>query len=238
MKIVIVFDNYLYNPELKTEWGFSCMIEGLKKTILFDTGSDGTLLLSNMRTLDAHVKKIDTIVISHDHWDHTGGLQEILNENHNVDVYVLPSFSEALKGSIEATGAHLREAKNPTELCSRAYSTGVLGTTIQEQSLVIKTNNGLVIITGCAHPGIVYIVETAKNYFKQNVFMVFGGFHLGGYADHQLIKIIEDFRKLGVEKAGPCHCSGGRCRELFKQEYKDDFLHIGAGTVIEINSDE
>jgi 7,8-dihydropterin-6-yl-methyl-4-(beta-D-ribofuranosyl)aminobenzene 5'-phosphate synthase len=236
MKATVVFDNYLHSPALKTEWGFSCMIQGLEKTILFDTGSDGTLLLSNMKILDLDVTQIDTVMISHDHWDHTGGLNELLNTHQNVDVYVLPSFSGTLKKGIEATHAHLKEDKSPTELCSHAYSTGMLGTTIKEQSLVIKTSHGLIVITGCAHPGVVHIIETAKNYFKQNIFMVFGGFHLGGYADSHLLHVIKDFRGLGVEKAGPCHCSGDRCRELFKEEYKDDFMTIGAGTVIEINS--
>jgi 7,8-dihydropterin-6-yl-methyl-4-(beta-D-ribofuranosyl)aminobenzene 5'-phosphate synthase len=59
MKITIVFDNYLHNPELKTEWGFSCLIEGFEKNILFDTGSDGEILLENMQKLKLDPKKTD-----------------------------------------------------------------------------------------------------------------------------------------------------------------------------------
>ena len=234
MEIITLFDNYLHNPELKTEWGFSCLIEGLEKTILVDTGSDGVLLLSNMRKLDLVTKKIDTIFISHDHWDHTGGLKEILKENANVDVLALPSFSKNLKSSITVTGAHLKENKGPNKICSHVYSTGTLGAAIEEQSLVIETEKGLVIITGCAHPGIVNIIKTAKDTLKQNVFLVFGGFHLGGYPHVELKRIIEQFQNLGIEKAGPCHCSGVRCREMFTNAYKGNFVNIGVGKIIEI----
>jgi 7,8-dihydropterin-6-yl-methyl-4-(beta-D-ribofuranosyl)aminobenzene 5'-phosphate synthase len=64
--------------------------------------------------------------------------------------------------------------------------------------------------------------------------MVFGGFHLVAGSDVELKKIIEQFRKLGVEKVGPCHCSGERCRRLFLDEYKEDFVDIGVGKVIQI----
>lgn len=191
-----------------------------------------------MRKLDLDTKKINTIFISHDHWDHTGGLREILKENANVDVLVLPSFSENLKSNITVSGAHLKEDKSPNKICSHVYSTGTLGTAIEEQSLVIETEKGLVIITGCAHPGIVNIIKSVKDRLKQTVFLVFGGFHLGSYPLHDLKKIIEQFQHLGVEKAGPCHCSGVRCRELFANTYKKDFVNIGVGKVISVSGIE
>jgi len=64
--------------------------------------------------------------------------------------------------------------------------------------------------------------------------MVFGGFHLGGHPDSVLKQIIEQFQKLKVEHAGPSHCSGERCRELFANAYKENFMDIGVGKIIEI----
>jgi 7,8-dihydropterin-6-yl-methyl-4-(beta-D-ribofuranosyl)aminobenzene 5'-phosphate synthase len=182
--------------------------------------------------------KIDAVFLSHEHWDHTGGLQDFLQHNQKAVVYLLASFPESIKNIVTRAGATFVEIANPTTFCEKAGTVGELGTNISEQSLVIETNEGLVIITGCAHPGIVQIIEAAKNYFGKNAYMVFGGFHLGGYSDSELMNIIQKFRKLGVTKVGPCHCSGDRCRALFKEEYKDDFLEIGVGKIILIQSSE
>jgi 7,8-dihydropterin-6-yl-methyl-4-(beta-D-ribofuranosyl)aminobenzene 5'-phosphate synthase len=64
--------------------------------------------------------------------------------------------------------------------------------------------------------------------------LVIGGFHLGGAGDSKLRDIIKSFRELGVKKAAPCHCSGDRTRELFKEEYGEDFIANGVGMIIEI----
>jgi 7,8-dihydropterin-6-yl-methyl-4-(beta-D-ribofuranosyl)aminobenzene 5'-phosphate synthase len=236
--ITILYDNYPFDDRLKTEWGFSCLIEGLEKTILFDTGGNGAVLMDNIEKLVVNPDEIDAVFLSHEHWDHTGGLQDFLQHNQKVVVYLLASFPESIKNIITHAGATFVEITSPTYFCERAGTIGELGTSINEQSLVIETDDGLVIVTGCAHPGIVHIIEAVKNYFGKNVYMVFGGFHLGGYSDSELMKMIQDFRKLGVVKVGPCHCSGDRCRTLFKDEYKDDFVEIGAGKTILINSDE
>lgn len=234
MKITIIFDNYPHNPELKTEWGFSCLIEGFENTLLFDTGGDGKILLDNMKYLGIDPNKIDKLLISHDHWDHTGGLQSFLEKKSNVDVYMLPSFSNGIKDIARSKGAHLIESHTAEKLCSHIHTSGTLGTTIKEQSLIIETQKGLVIITGCAHPGIVNIIESVQKRFNQEINMVFGGFHLGGYTDSDLKNIIAQFRRLKVLNAGPCHCSGDRCRELFVNAYKDNFLNIGVGKIIQI----
>jgi 7,8-dihydropterin-6-yl-methyl-4-(beta-D-ribofuranosyl)aminobenzene 5'-phosphate synthase len=78
MKLTIVYDNEVKKKELKPGWGFSCLIETKSASILFDTGADSPTLLHNMRELDIDPKNIGTIVISHAHGDHTGGLSGIL----------------------------------------------------------------------------------------------------------------------------------------------------------------
>jgi 7,8-dihydropterin-6-yl-methyl-4-(beta-D-ribofuranosyl)aminobenzene 5'-phosphate synthase len=178
MKITIVFDNYPYNAELKTEWGFSCLIEGFENTLLFDTGGDGRILLDNMKNLGIDPNKINKLLISHDHWDHTGGLQSFLEKKSNLDVYMLPSFSNGIKDIARSKGAHLIESHTAEKLCSHIHTSGTLGMAIKEQSIIIETQKGLVIITGCAHPGIIHIIESVQKRFNQKINMVFGGFHL------------------------------------------------------------
>jgi 7,8-dihydropterin-6-yl-methyl-4-(beta-D-ribofuranosyl)aminobenzene 5'-phosphate synthase len=90
----------------------------------------------------------------------------------------------------------------------------------------------LIVITGCAHPGIVKIVNKAKDLFKNTVLLVMGGFHLGGESKGEIENIISSFRKLGVSYVGPCHCSGDTARQLFKKEYGENFINVGVGRIV------
>jgi len=231
MKLTILFDNFPYKEGLKTSWGFSCLVNS---NFLFDTGGDGEVLLHNINKLKIDPKKIKRIFISHDHWDHTGGLSELLKRTQTPKVYILKSFSQHLRRRIEMGKAERIEIERAGKLYENIYSTGGLGTWIKEQSLVIKHPKGLLVLTGCAHPGIVNILNKVKEMFKEEIYLVIGGFHLGGYPRKEILRIISHFRDLGVKKAGPSHCTGDRPREFFKQEYGDDFLEVGVGRVIEI----
>jgi 7,8-dihydropterin-6-yl-methyl-4-(beta-D-ribofuranosyl)aminobenzene 5'-phosphate synthase len=91
-----------------------------------------------------------------------------------------------------------------------------------------------VVITGCAHPGVVQIVENAKTMFGENVHLVMGGFHLGEKNVSEIETILADFRQKCVEKVAPSHCTGDQAIAMFKQEYAQDFIQSGAGRVIVI----
>ena len=234
VSITTIYDNYQYNPGLKTGWGFSCLVKTENITLLFDTGGDSETLLSNMEKLKILPSEVDIIVLSHIHGDHTGGLKGFLEKNSKVKVYLPKSFPSSFKTDVESEGATAIDVHEPIEIEKGTYTTGELGVLIKEQSLIINTEKGIIVITGCAHPGIVNIVRKAKEITNENIYLVLGGFHLGGVSDSNLKSIIADFRKLGVEKVAPCHCSGDRCRELFKEEYKDNFISNGVGKIIEI----
>lgn len=88
------------------------------------------------------------------------------------------------------------------------YTSGVMEGWIKEQSLVLDTEKGLVVITGCAHPGIVNILLKVKELFKKDIYCVFGGFPLAGFDKAEIKEIIAKLRGLGVQKVGPSHCSG------------------------------
>ncbi|RLG70540.1 MAG: hypothetical protein DRO11_06110, partial [Methanobacteriota archaeon] len=147
--ITIVYDNNPYDPRLRKGWGFSCLIKTNGKTILFDTGGDGSILLGNMEKLGIDPKKIDIIVLSHIHGDHTGGLETILALNKKTTVYTPKSFPEDIKNYIRSR-AKLVEVGKPAEIVRGVYTTGELGTSIVEQSPVVVTPSGLVAVTGCA----------------------------------------------------------------------------------------
>jgi 7,8-dihydropterin-6-yl-methyl-4-(beta-D-ribofuranosyl)aminobenzene 5'-phosphate synthase len=98
----------------------------------------------------------------------------------------------------------------------------------------VSSGKGLVVVTGCAHPGIVTIVEAAKNHFDADIYHVIGGFHLGGQPEATLQHIVQDFRRLGVQKVTPTHCTGDEAIALFRSEYGDDYIAGGAGKVFVI----
>jgi 7,8-dihydropterin-6-yl-methyl-4-(beta-D-ribofuranosyl)aminobenzene 5'-phosphate synthase len=233
--ITVIYDNNEYKQGLEAAWGFSCLVSGTEKTILFDTGGDGELLMRNMGKLNIDPETVDAIVLSHIHGDHVGGLKTVLAANSNVDVYVPKSFPEDFKKSIEKYGAQLVDVHEPSKICENVYSTGELGVAIKEQSLVIHTEKGLVVITGCAHPGIVKIIGHAKNMIKDEVLFVMGGFHLGSTSKKQIKTIISGFNNLGVHNVAPCHCSGDNARDLFEQEFQQHCINVTVGRVIKMD---
>ena len=96
----IVYDNNPHDDRLQTEWGFGCVITGCEKTILFDTGGEGDVLLSNMRICGIDPSRIDAVVLSHIHGDHTGGLDEFLQVNPDVEVYLPKVFPVEFKAQV------------------------------------------------------------------------------------------------------------------------------------------
>jgi 7,8-dihydropterin-6-yl-methyl-4-(beta-D-ribofuranosyl)aminobenzene 5'-phosphate synthase len=231
VKLTVVYDNYTLCEECRTDWGFACIIEGMAKTILFDTGTSGDLLLENMDKLQVEAGHVDLVVISHNHGDHTGGLTAFLDRRGGVPAYLPKSVSSELVRNAKARGASVVIADKPLMICEHVYLTGPLGDAVIEQSLILDTPQGLVVVTGCAHPGIVQIVCKAKEMLAKEVYFVMGGFHLGQTPETRIQDIIDEFRGLGVQKVGPCHCTGDRAIELFKQAYAEDFVPMGVGKI-------
>jgi len=231
LTITIVFDNNPYDERLRTSWGFAALVEHQNQTLLFDTGGDGLILLENMRILGINTSDIQGVMLSHAHNDHTGGLVYLLESGARPKIYVFPGFG----GNIDQETAKITEVlqvEPGDSITDGLYTTGAMGGGIREQALVIRTSKGLVVITGCAHPGIVQIVEKAKEMFDEPVYLVMGGFHLGDKSDHQLDGIITAFRELGVHKVAPCHCTGEEAIARFKAEYRENFIQAGVGSVI------
>jgi len=234
VKLSILYDNYPSNPGLKTDWGFSCLIEGPEKTILFDTGGDGAVLLSNAKLLGADLSKVELIVLSHNHCDHKGGIDEVLGLARGIPVYVPESAHADLKTGIEAAGGSAVPVLKPLRLSEGVYSTGEISGPVNEQSLVLVTKKGLVVITGCSHPGIDRILDTVRSQFSGTIHLVFGGFHLLSHNETDLNAVLDRLVALDVRRWGPTHCTGGAAILKFHDRFHERVERIGAGKIIEI----
>jgi len=234
LRITIIYDNYAFDQRMETEWGFAALIEYGGEKVLFDTGGDGRRLLGNAERLGIDLSRIRHVVLSHIHFDHTGGLEGFLSqvaEEVRPRVYTLPSFPTDF-GSRIGSRAEIVEVK-PFQLVAGAiYTTGEIIGVVNEQVLVITTDRGLVVVTGCAHPGIVEIVEKAKEHFGEDIHLVIGGFHLRGKPEAELRSIVADFRRLGVRKVSPTHCTGDEAISMFMEEFGEDYIRGGAGRII------
>ncbi len=232
LAIQIVHDNYACLDSLKTAWGFSALVTGPEKTILFDTGSDGTLLLENLARLQIDPGRIDLVVLSHIHGDHTGGLTGLLQANPRVQVYLPASFPVRFKETVRGRGATVVEIRGPQEVCKNVYTMGVLGRRVKEQALVIRTQRGLVVLTGCAHPGVVNVLKRIRHLHEDSLLLVIGGFHLEWVTRWRIEATVSVFRSYGVQYVAPTHCSGEKARRLFEQGYGPGYLNTGAGKMI------
>lgn len=229
MTATIVFDNYPGAENLRTGWGFACHLQLPGTTVLFDTGADGGLLVDNMLALDLNPEAIDLIVLSHDHGDHTGGIRDVLSLNPNARVILLDSFGGGTKGIIRQAGATLVEAQPGQELAAGVFTTGEVTGPPPEQALVVETAEGLVVITGCAHPGVERMAQAAMRLRGGEVALVFGGFHLSGAGRGRIEDAARSLQQIGVRRVGPCHCSGDTARVVFAEAFGDDYVDVHVG---------
>ena len=227
--LISVYDNCQVDPELKTAWGFGTVVKTPNEVLLFDTGGNSEILLFNMEKMNIDPQSIDKVIISHIHADHVGGLKGFLDKNNNVTVFIPSSFPNSITNMITSQKAEFVNISGPQKISDFAFSTGELYGPPKEQSLVINSKKGLIVIAGCGHPGITNIVKKTKKMFpKLKVYLVMGGFH------HPPIAVVQELRELGVEKVAPSHCTGDQVIELFRKEYKENFIGYGVGKIIEI----
>ena len=216
MDLKILYDNEAIKG-FRGRWGFSCLVG---EKLLFDTGADLDTLLFNMHRFNVNINVIDKIVFSHEHGDHTGGFQ-IIEHLRKVKIYLPKSFSRHFKRRVSSfPNVELVEISKLEEIDDNIFTTGELGFLIKEQSLIVKTNKGLTVITGCSHPGLDRILRTASKLGR--IYGVVGGFHT-----FNKLEILRD-----VSLIVPCHCTA-RKREIIKL-YPDSSMKCSAGLRIEI----
>lgn len=233
MLVKVIFDKTAKYKKLHTGWGISLLVDG---RVVFDTGESGPRLMENMALLKTDIEKIEAAVISHDHWDHKGGLWKLLEARRGLAVYACRNFSAEFKEKVQAFGGDLIEVKNKRMISGGIFVTGesageYKGEYMPEQALVVKTGRGISVLTGCAHPGILKMLSRAGRSFPgEGIYAVLGGFHLADQASERIKMIAGGFRRMGVKKAGPAHCSGAKAERIFRAEFGRNFLKIQAGT--------
>lgn len=213
MRVTIIYDNEISRKDLRADWGFSCLVEAHDRRILFDTGAKGDILLGNMKRLDIEPSSIGAVFISHADWDHTGGLADFLKKNSDVTLYIPPSYSTppdlAREGIV---------VKGPMKIHEGIFSTGELRGI--EQSLIVTTDRGSVIITGCSHPGVGDILEAASTHGK--IYALIGGLH--GFNEFERLK--------GINVICATHCT--EFKADIASRYPDTYIEGGAGRIINI----
>jgi 7,8-dihydropterin-6-yl-methyl-4-(beta-D-ribofuranosyl)aminobenzene 5'-phosphate synthase len=233
--IRVIYDNYIKTEGLKSDWGYSIVIEGLDKIILFDTGTKPDIFESNFRKIGLDPDRIDLLVISHEHGDHTGGIPAFVKMKRNIPVIIPSSFSDSFKKKMVAFGLEPILVKEPAKICENLYSSGEFDFQIAEHALVLNTKQGLVVMTGCSHPGIAGMLKEIKSTFNKNIFMVFGGFHLMAKSEKEMEAIITDMKALGVVKCGATHCTGDKQIKMIKNAFGADYFELGVGNAIVLN---
>ena len=219
--LTIVYDNEA-DEGFKSGWGFSCLVDTDETKILFDTGWDGCALLHNLKKANISPKEIGKVVLSHQHWDHIGGLSVLLNANPDMEVYVPASFSKRLKDEISKR-ARLIEVSEAVEICQNVYTTGELDTGVKglkEQSLVLDSGNDLFVIVGCSHPGLTRILNAASQF--GTIVGVMGGLH--GSTEYDVLE--------GMKLIAACHCTAHK--DEIAGRFPGAFRDVGAGWSIDL----
>lgn len=279
LTVTVLVDDSL-SPEkrnLAAKHGLSLYIEtsvaGEENRILMDTGPPPDIVLQNAQTIGVDLRQIDAIVISHGHYDHTGGLIGILRQTpRQVTVVIhpqafIPKFASTPKlrfigldlrdqASIIASGGVPLIARNPVRISNGVMTSGevrrltdyeksegfwkvederfIEDQVIDEQALLINLKDrGLVVITGCAHPGIINILNHSKDISKiNNVYAVIGGFHLAGASYERLHATTNELLRINPELVYPCHCTGSPAINRFSESMGPRCKPIQTGDTI------
>lgn len=252
------------------EWGLSMLVEADGHRILLDTGP-GISTVYNASLLGVDFTAVDKMVLSHGHYDHTGGLKDILLRiTGGVDIISHPSIWESkyairenkakyigipfYREELETLGARFKMSKEPVYIADNILTSGevpfVTGYEetdrdlyIKEKdrfindnfpddlSLAIKTEKGLAIFLGCAHRGMINIINRFQEITgDERIYSVVGGTHLISASPERLAKTIADLKKTGIQKLGVSHCTGFEASVLLASEFKDIFFLNCAGS--------
>ncbi|MFC1903111.1 MBL fold metallo-hydrolase, partial [Chloroflexota bacterium] len=213
---------------------------------------------------------------SHSHFDHTGGLRDVLRKmGREVEVVAHPSIwinrynrrqdkPDRFMGmpfsrqELENYGACFNLSKDPVIINDNIITTGEVPMVteyeevgserfikedsgwkpdglLDDRALIVRIKQGLVIILGCAHRGIINTIYHAQQLTGvERIYAVVGGAHLLNASEERLRLTISALRELGVQKLGLCHCTGMPQTAVLAQEFGDKFFFNNAGTSLEL----
>jgi len=235
MKLQVLFDREAVKEGLNTGWGLSFILDS---HILFDTGEKFEYIRDNAAALNVDLNLVDTVVISHEHWDHINGLWGILQMRKGMKVYGCPGMSKEFIDKVHEAGGTFEEAGLKTQIADRVFILGenrviYKGKGLSEQMLVIENDTDLSLICACCHPGIVNIVHKAANVFGKKVAVVAGGMHMID-KDQRFNRYSISEMKMFVDKVYSSHCTGHDAQEILKEFYGDKADVLKTGMEIEL----
>ncbi len=231
IRLTVLYDNTTARDGVQADWGFACLAEVADMVILFDAGTKADILEHNVKALGIDLGRVNTVVFSHQHGDHTGGLSLVLDKlrGKDVAVYVPRSFSAPFIQTVEQAGLRPVKVGEFIAIGPGVYVTGEMGGLIKEIGLLLDTADGPLLATGCAHPGIVAMIRDSGRYLQRKVSIALGGFHLLDLDETAIKALIGEFQTLGVKKCGSTHCTGEKAIRGFQEAYGQDFLAMGVG---------
>jgi len=231
IRLTVLYDNTAAVDGVQADWGFACLVETAGKTVLFDSGTKADILGGNAKALGVDLSRVDMLVFSHEHGDHTGGLSLVLDKLRGKDivVYVPQSFSGKFFQTVEQAGLRPVKVGEFMTIGPGVHVTGEMGGPIKEIGLILDTADGPLLATGCAHPGIVDMIRAGGRSLGREIPIVLGGFHLLDLDDAAINDLVTQFQTLGVKKCGATHCTGEKAIRAFQDAYGPDFLAMGVG---------
>jgi 7,8-dihydropterin-6-yl-methyl-4-(beta-D-ribofuranosyl)aminobenzene 5'-phosphate synthase len=257
------------------EHGFACFVETDRGNYLFDTGQ-GFGIVQNSLALNKDLRSVAAIMISHGHYDHTGGLPKVLQLRGAVAVHGHPEmFTERIwsaqgqrrsigipyrRGYLEALGADFKLSKEMVDVGpglllsgeiprNSSFEKGDANMTAllpdggqihpdplnDDLSLIVDSSKGLVLILGCAHAGMINIIEHAmEKTGRDTIYAVVGGTHLGFSSDAQFEETLKVLDRYNIERIGVSHCTGPAKAAMLHARLKERFFFGNVGAVLEI----
>ncbi len=235
VRVVVLVDDNVVSGKYKAVHGLSLYIEHENIYLLFDLDSNEKILQHNIENTDVNPELVDAAIISHAHASHVGGISLIGWYSPYLTVYIPYGSIQSLGKTAKAHGLKPVEVTDWINPWPNIYVSKPIHGPPWEHFLVIKTSRGLLVFSGCMHPGVNTVLDTITSYLNvHKIYAVIGGFHLANAPS----KIVNDtvktlIEKYDVEKIVPLHCSGKQFKELLQHDYPDRYVEAGAGSVID-----
>jgi 7,8-dihydropterin-6-yl-methyl-4-(beta-D-ribofuranosyl)aminobenzene 5'-phosphate synthase len=235
VRITYLYDNTAAVAGTRPAWGFAALVEAYGKRVLFDTGGDAAVFRENVAALGVDLGQLDALVLSHEHWDHTNGTAALGQRDGLLVFYpASASASAPFMNVLKSTGMKLSPVREMTNIAPRIFvSNEMQRVGPHEVALVVDTDDGLVILVGCAHPGPEVMLAQIRERTGRPILMLVGGFHLLNSGPEAVSRTLAEFKTLGVRYVGPTHCTGDAAIPAARQAFGEAFVEGGVGTVVE-----